>query len=308
MRKVSPPSDFPRGQKELPLLRQLQLIMADALEERIDKSRMQKAVKDIDATLAKLNTVAISTLEMKEVEKSLRLRLDKKDRELQRVDSVPPPQHLLDYLGLIEAASSRSASTEASIRWTIDALLLNAHAIAASRTHSAHPINVQAGRSYSYGPVSLRDASVMLSAKPDYKVWYGKNEAVTMNVVIVEAKTTDLESGVAQALGYMGCIHRERKSFRKRDCAVYGLATNGVAFHFLKISNASRWSEHIVTLRSCEIGKPLGILVHMFCRAALMSPTHSKESSHQSHCQEGSGDSALLKTLHEDEEMDDLYN
>ncbi|KAJ5143156.1 uncharacterized protein N7515_001943 [Penicillium bovifimosum] len=120
-------------------------------------------------------------------------------------------------------------------------------------------------RSYSYGPVSLRGASVMLSAKPDYEVWYGKNEAVAMNVVIVEAKTTDLESGVAQTLGH-------------------GLATNGVAFHFLKISNASRWSEHIMTLRSSEIGKPLGILVHMFCRAALMSPTHSKECSHESHC------------------------
>ncbi|KAJ5543602.1 hypothetical protein N7535_006026 [Penicillium sp. DV-2018c] len=308
MKKVSSRPGVPSGQKKQSLLRQLRQISVDALEQRIDKIRMRKAKTDIDAALAKHKTVAISSLTLKEVEKSLRLRLDKKDCEFQRVELIPPPQLLLDQLRLIAGASSRSASTEASIRWTIDALLLNARSIAASRTHGINPINIQAERSYSYGPVSLRGASVMLSAKPDYGAWYGKDEAVELNVVIVEAKKTDLESGVAQALGYMGCIHRERKRFPKRDCTVYGLATNGVAFPFLKISNASRWSEHIVTLRSCEIGKPLGILVHMFCRAALMSPTHSKESSHESHCQEGSEDSVLLETLDEDEEMDDLFD
>ena len=44
----------------------------------------------------------------------------------------------------------------------------------------------------------------MLSARTDYGVWYGENEEVAFNVIIVEAKKTDSESGVAQALGYMG--------------------------------------------------------------------------------------------------------
>lgn len=44
----------------------------------------------------------------------------------------------------------------------------------------------------------------MLSARTDYGVWYGENEEVALNVIIVEAKKTDSESGVAQALGYMG--------------------------------------------------------------------------------------------------------
>jgi hypothetical protein len=44
----------------------------------------------------------------------------------------------------------------------------------------------------------------MLSARLDYGLWYGDNEAVCLNVLVVEAKKTDLGAGVAQALGYMG--------------------------------------------------------------------------------------------------------
>ena len=99
-----------------------------------------------------------------------------------------------------------------------------------------------------------------LSARPDYGVWYGVHEAICLNVLIVEAKT-DIDSGVAQALGYMGeyptisimlyirkltrlkgCIHRERTRFPKRDSTVYGMASNGSAFWFLKISNDSKVS------------------------------------------------------------------
>jgi hypothetical protein len=101
----------------------------------------------------------------------------------------------------------------------------------------------------------------MLSARLDYGLWYGDNEAVCLNVLVVEAKKTDLEGGVAQALGYMGeyltmpnilyirkltcfegCIHRQRKKLTKRDCTVYGMASNGVGFSFLKISHDSKVS------------------------------------------------------------------
>ena len=44
----------------------------------------------------------------------------------------------------------------------------------------------------------------MLSARTDYGVWYGETEEVALNVVIVKAKNMDSDSGVAQALGYMG--------------------------------------------------------------------------------------------------------
>jgi hypothetical protein len=127
-------------------------------------------------------------------------------------------------------------------------------------------------------------------------------------VLIVEAKKTDLESGVAQALGYMGeyltmpnilyirkltcsegCIHRERKKLPKRDCTIYGMASNGIWFSFLKISHDSKvrffydffilfyffFSNHLDLgcERSPKLELPLGMLVYMLRRAAIMYRT-----------------------------------
>ncbi|OQE16007.1 hypothetical protein PENFLA_c029G02813 [Penicillium flavigenum] len=66
------------------------------------------------------------------------------------------------------------------------------------------------------------------------------------------------------------------------------MASNGSAFWFLKISNDSKWSEHVVTARDNNFEHALGLLVYLFRRAALTSPTHSKESSAQSHNREES--------------------
>ncbi|KAJ5186783.1 hypothetical protein N7449_009777 [Penicillium cf. viridicatum] len=110
-------------------------------------------------------------------------------------------------------------------------------------------------------PVTLKREKVILSAPPDYGIWHGNNEALCLNVLIVEAKKTDIESGVAQALGYMGCIHRERKALSKRDSTVYGMASNGSGFYFLKISNNSKWSERVVSVRDGHFEEPLGLLV-----------------------------------------------
>ncbi|KAJ6150459.1 hypothetical protein N7471_001658 [Penicillium samsonianum] len=82
----------------------------------------------------------------------------------------------------------------------------------------------------------------MLSARPDYGIWHGDYEG---------------------ALGYMGCIHRERNALPKRDCTVYGMASNGLTFSFLKISNDSKWSEHVVSVRDGRFEAPLCLLVNM---------------------------------------------
>ncbi|KAJ5979361.1 hypothetical protein N7501_002703 [Penicillium viridicatum] len=195
--------------------------------------------------------------------------------------------HLFGTLALIEGVSTRSPTTEASIRWIVDALILNAYGIAGSNIPHAQPVNVQAERSFTYGPVELRGEKVNLSARPDYGVWYGVHEAICLNVLIVEGKT-DIDSGVAQALGYMGCIHRERTRFPKRDSTVYGMASNGSAFWLLKIPNDSKWSGHIVTARDNNFEHAVGLLFYLFRRAGLTSPTHLKESSAQSHNREDS--------------------
>ncbi|CDM30842.1 hypothetical protein CBS147339_440 [Penicillium roqueforti] len=244
--------------------------------------------KEVETALEKYPTVAISSLEIKDVENALNLHLDRRDKELEQ------------YLKLIDGASNRSPSTEVSVRWTIDALLLNAHSIAAKRTPVARPI-VQRDSSYTHGPVRLKGKLIMLSARTDYGVWYGETEEVALNVVIVKAKNMDSDSGVAQALGYMGCVHRERKSLHKQDCTIYGLVTTGETFRFLKISNDSKWLTYVLDVYSCSLSGPFGLLVNIFCRAAVMSPAHSKESSCQFHQQEASADSAPLETVDKDD-------
>ncbi|KAJ5422150.1 hypothetical protein N7491_010595, partial [Penicillium cf. griseofulvum] len=87
------------------------------------------------------------------------------------------------------------------------------------------------------------------------------------------------------------------------DSAVYGMASNGSVFWFLKISNDSKWSEHVVTARDNHFEHPLGLLVHIFRRADLISPTHSKESSIQSYDREETNGAAGALAIDEDVEI-----
>ncbi|CAG8013712.1 unnamed protein product [Penicillium nalgiovense] len=214
--------------EKVSLLDKLKLVVKDYLDRKVDETQLRKTAEEVDEASQQYKTISISSLSLKEVVKVLKLKLDDKDSEFKHVSPVQLPPVLVETLALIESASSRSPSTKASIRWVINALLLNTHRIA-SHVPYAQPIHIQTERPYKYGPVRLKREKVM-SARPDYGIWYGDNETVYLNVLIVEAKKTDHESGVAQALGYMGCIHRERKKLPKRDCTVYGMATNGIWF------------------------------------------------------------------------------
>jgi hypothetical protein len=65
----------------------------------------------------------------------------------------------------VEAVYTRSPTTEASIRWIVDALILNAYGIAGSKIPYTQPVNVQTERSSTYGPVELHGVNVNLSAR-----------------------------------------------------------------------------------------------------------------------------------------------
>jgi hypothetical protein len=45
---------------------------------------------------------------------------------------------------------------------------------------------------------------VYLRARPGYGIWCRKDEAGHLNVLILKAERPDIESGAAQALGYIG--------------------------------------------------------------------------------------------------------
>ncbi|CAI7629571.1 unnamed protein product [Penicillium glandicola] len=89
-------------------------------------------------------------------------------------------------------------------------------------------------------------------------------------------------------------------------CTLYGTASNGSLFWFLKISNDSKWSEYVFSIRDNHFEGPLGLLVYMFRRAAIMSPAHSKESSRQTHTQDESSETTKAMGAIEDLVMEEV--
>ncbi|CAI7629675.1 unnamed protein product [Penicillium glandicola] len=78
-------------------------------------------------------------------------------------------------------------------------------------------------------------------------------------------------------------------------------------FSFLKVSNDSKWSEHVVSIWDGHFEEPLGLLVYILRRAAIMSPAHSKESSRQTHTQDESSETTKATgIIEEDLLMEDL--
>ncbi|KAJ5955428.1 hypothetical protein N7501_009707, partial [Penicillium viridicatum] len=164
----------------------------------------------------------------------------------------------LSTLSLIKETTSNSRINEASLRWVVNAVIYY--------TYKA-PLSVQCKRTYQFGLVWLNRKK------------YGVSEALCLNVLIVEAKGSPKAiNPIAQLLG-IGCIHRARKSEGKRNYRVYGMASTGDTWTFLKISNDSKWAEYPVAGRQGHLEKPFGLLVWMLKRAAALSPSHSKETS-----------------------------
>ncbi|KAJ5757122.1 uncharacterized protein N7511_007304 [Penicillium nucicola] len=259
---------------------QLKRVVRKFLENNIDRRQLQEATDQIDASEIKFPTVAITTLSVEDVQRSLQLELDVEDAEMQGVQPLPLPPHLMSTLGLIEKAIGNSKINEASARWVVDAVILHAYEAATTDIKNAQPLSVQCERTYQFGPVILNRKKVILSGRPDYSVWYGESEALCLNVLILKAKGPPKATNpIAQLLGYMGCIHRARKSEGKRNCGVYGMASTGETWTFLKISNDSKWTEHPVAGRHGHLEKPFGLLVWTLKRAAALSTSHSKETS-----------------------------
>ncbi|KAJ5146356.1 uncharacterized protein N7515_000920 [Penicillium bovifimosum] len=192
-------------------------------------------------------------------------------RELSRLSGTVDPGNVPTAC---LASFGRSPPTEAKTRWLIDPFILHVYAAVTSDLTNAQPLNVQCERGYSFGPVKVNGKRVIFSGRMDYSIWYGETELLCLNVLVVEAKDGP-KSGHAlpQLLGYMGCIHRERKNSGRRNCGVYGMVYNEDVWHFLKISHDSKWSELAVGGRALE--RSFVLLVWMLRMAAAISPAHS---------------------------------
>ncbi|KAF3013386.1 hypothetical protein E8E15_004461 [Penicillium rubens] len=275
------------------LLHRILVAIYDFTGRMIDQEQLESTADEIEKALDKnYPTLAISSLFINDIEKIIKLKWTRKDTELADLRPMECPPVLVQQIDKITRALGRSHPSEENGRWILNSLLLEAYEIATVICpHAAQPLNIQAERGWKYGPVKWHRRKYFLTGRPDYGVWYGEEEAVSLNVVIVEAKRE--LGGMEQALGYMGT--------KKKDCTIYGIASNGYDFVFLKIDNDSKWSDRKITTRDGNYDEVLGVLVHMFTKAAVMSPAHSKEPPRQ---QQSSGESAATKlSVQEDVEM-----
>ncbi|CRL20651.1 unnamed protein product [Penicillium camemberti] len=83
-----------------------------------------------------------------------------------------------------------------------------------------------------------------LTGRPDYSIWYGDEEEVSVNVNAIEAKSdSGFSSGIPQVLGEInssgGAVHLHRKQQKKLDCTVYGVSADKYNFWFGKLDENS---------------------------------------------------------------------
>ncbi|KAL2705020.1 hypothetical protein AAEP93_000270 [Penicillium crustosum] len=220
----------------------------------------------------------------------LNLSFSLNNTELRNQPVVDPFAICAEWMEFTQDAFGNGEGNEALTRVTLNNLLVCAHRHVTSRFDNLNnAIHINAEGHWRYGPVVHKGAKYDLIGRPNYSVWYGTQEDLAVSVVVVEAKSgTTATSGVAQTLGYMGCVHRRRKDLAKLNLTVYGVVTDGQYFVFLKINDDSQWSEHIISTRLDNYKEALGLLVHFFHSAAVMSPLQSEKASIQTHSKESS--------------------
>ena len=92
--------------------------------------------------------------------------------------------------------------------------------------------------------VTFRGKPRLLKGNADYTVWYDNQTAtLATNLIIVEARRGESpDLCVGQLTAYMGAVHACRKDEGKRNALVYGVASDGNAFRFVRIDEHNQWS------------------------------------------------------------------
>ncbi|KAI2729472.1 hypothetical protein CBS147333_9538 [Penicillium roqueforti] len=250
----------------------LKHIVRRLIEHKID-------IKDLETILDNPMPLVVDSLTLQDFQKILSLTMVV-DNEFDFIAPVPIPPDLKIWLEKFDRAHGTSRD-EALIRCKLNLLLME--------------------RIWAYSPVKWKGKTWVLSGRPDYGIWYGEEEDIDLNVVIMEAKKLASDTvGIPQALAYMGCVHKQRKELGKADTTVYGISTDTITFTFMKLDNESRWSFKMVGVVGNGFEQVLGLLVYLMEKAASISPAASEHTSRRT--QEESWESDLIFDY--DPEMD----
>ena len=198
------------------------------------------------------------------------------------------PDYLSDNIGRInEVVADLHRSNEAFARILIDQILL-----AAIYEQRHDPLETRI-TSDAQGPAILtlthellmtyvvthNDTKMMLNGTADYTILYDTNSTskLATNLILVEAKKAGMvESCLGQLTAYMGIVHRTRQNEEKRNSVVYGAASDGNSFRFLRIDNESKWTQSQFYQWDWHGSDMIYTIIHKLIRiAALSSPSTS---------------------------------
>ncbi|KAJ5816048.1 hypothetical protein N7447_008281 [Penicillium robsamsonii] len=245
--------------------------------------------------------LAVTSLSLPDIQKILGLT-QVVDDEFDFVTPIPVLQDLKLWLEKSDRAHGTSYANEASIRYKLNLLLVCPHdLVLSSSKKSPRPLNIQMERIWAYSPVKWKRKTWMLSGRPDCGVWYGEEEDLDLNVIIIEAKRPNSSSEGADLS--KGCVHKQRKDLGKTDTTVYGISTDAMNFTFMKLDNESRWALKLVAVVGNGFEQLLGLLVYLMKKATSLSPAPFKRTSRWT--QQGSGESDLTFD-HDPEKYDEM--
>ncbi len=206
------------------------------------------------------------------------------------IDELPIPQYLSDNIDRIMAVTSDNRhSNEAFSRTIIDQILIsaiydenqiqNTQQQSSSQTKSDPAILELQHETQLQRQVTFRGDQWLLSGFADYTVCYDpdKNTNFATNIIIIEAKKTGFtDACLGQLTAYMGLVHSYRKDERKQNAVVYGAASDGLIFRFLRIDNDGNWSQsRLWEWGMGDKGKIYSLFRSLIRIAALSCPTTS---------------------------------
>ncbi|KAJ5648308.1 hypothetical protein N7490_004680 [Penicillium lividum] len=106
-------------------------------------------------------------------------------------------------------------------------------------------LELQIDLEFTYGGIAYGKKQNAYFGFPYYSLWYGPVQDLSTNFVVVHTDTPAFyDEGTVQT--YMGMIHAARKQCGKKNCIVYGLATDSNEYWFYQVDNEGYWSHTVL--------------------------------------------------------------
>ncbi|KAI4266076.1 MAG: hypothetical protein L6R38_008972 [Xanthoria sp. 2 TBL-2021] len=261
---------------------------SDPIDHKKAWEDLRDRVLQIDSSIqAPAQTLAPSSLSLPEAEEIFSLTrvtdvLWAKDL------SIDIPVYLLEAIErIVTITSFTNRSNEAYSRTVIDQIVISALyeenqstlLVREKEKGTSEPAQLELQHEVQFSKqVTLRGQPRMLNGFCDYTIFYEPRtqSALATNVVIVEAKKAHAtDTCLGQLTAYMGVVHTSRKEEKRANSVVFGVASDGLSFRFLRIDNESNISQSRLLEWHLDSAQIYSIFRQLIRLAALQSPSSS---------------------------------